>query len=114
MGGQYRPGAGSRGSVLVYYDLDATAEKNIKDKTKQINFEDERFQGKAGHPRLVIVKNNEPGAYGQGKLRQMITNMHLTAKGYATKKEVAKALGLTEMEVEAYKPGAGWGSSPRS
>jgi hypothetical protein len=104
----YRPGAAiSRNAWLVAYDLDKTAENNIKN-TRPIDFESADFQGEASHPVDVIVKENEPGAYGIGRMRQGITKMHTTAR-FATKKEVAQALGLKEREVaDGYRPGKNW------
>lgn len=104
----YRPGkAISANAFLVAYDFDKTAEINIK--TRQlINFESEDFKGEKHHPAHVIVKENEKGAYGIGRMRQGITQLHTTAR-YATKKEVAKALGLKEREVaDGYCPGNTW------
>jgi len=104
----YRPGqAISNNAWLVAYDLDATAESNIKSR-EHIDFEDESFKGEAKHPTKVIVKENEKGAYGIGRMRQGCTNMHVTAR-FAKKKEVAKALGLDEREVaDGFRPGSSW------
>lgn len=104
----YRPAARiSNGSILIAYDLDATATANILNRG-HIDFEDNGFNGEAQHPECIIVKNNEPGAYGLGSMRQRITNMHTTSR-YATKREVARALGLSEREVgAAYRPTTGW------
>ena len=104
----YRPGqAISSNAWLVAYDLDQTAETNIKTR-QHIDFESEGFGGEAAHPAHVIIKENEKGAYGIGRMRQGCTNFHVTAR-FATKKEVAKALGLKEMEVaEGYRPGSTW------
>lgn len=105
---EYRPGSGvTHGAVLVAYDLDKVAVTNVTTRG-HIDFEDEAFGGEAAHPDEIIVKHNERGAYGLGRRRQAITNMHTTAR-YATKKEVAKALKLNEKEVdEKYKPDGGW------
>ena len=74
-----------------------------------MDFENPEFGGENKHPWMIIVKNNEPGAYGIGRYRQATTNFH-TKSRYATKKEVAKALGVSEMEVgDAYRPAGGWG-----
>jgi hypothetical protein len=104
----YRPGAAiSRNAILLAYDLDDTAEINITTR-QHINFESQDFDGEAAHPAHVIVKANEPGAYGIGRQRQGATKFHTKVR-YATKKEVAKALGLKEIEVaDGYKPPGGW------
>ena len=44
----------------------------------------------------MIIKSNEKGAYGIGRMRQGCTNMHVKAR-FATKKEVAKALADPEL-----------------
>jgi hypothetical protein len=100
----YRPGNRiAKGSCLVAYELDDTATNNVKN-VLHIDFEDDDFKGEGKHPNNIIVKNNEPGAYGIGVLRQKITNYHVTTR-YATKKEVAKALGFSEKDdIDAYKP----------
>jgi len=99
----YRPGNRIvKDSCLIVYDLDPVATQNVKT-IMHIDFEDESFNGEGRHPTNVIVKENEPGAYGLGKMRQQITNKHTTTR-YATRKEVAKALGLKEREVDAYRP----------
>jgi hypothetical protein len=104
----YRPGkAISANALLVAYDFDKTAETNIRTR-QHIDFESEDFKGEKHHPAHVIVKENEKGAYGIGRMRQGITQLHATAR-YATKKEVAKALGLKEREVaDGYCPGNTW------
>lgn len=103
----YRPGAAiARGSYLLAYTVDDTASINIQTR-EHLDFEDPGFGGEAQHPTKVIVKNNETGAYGLGKIRQKLTNMHCVTT-YARKAEVASALELNIREVEAYKPPGGW------
>lgn len=108
LGQAYRPGAGiSRGSCLLAFDLDEVATLNVTTR-EHIDFEDDRFDGEGRHPRQIIVKHNEPGAYGLGTMRQRYTNFHTTT-GFATKREVASALGLNEREVsDNYRPPGGW------
>lgn len=106
----YRPGAAiSRDAWLIVYDMDETATLNVQNTDLQIDFESDQFRGEGKHQMHVIVKSNETGAYGIGYKRQLITDLH-TKTRYATKKEVAKALGLTEREVDdqKYKPTGGW------
>ncbi|EBA10537.1 hypothetical protein [Sagittula stellata] len=103
----YRPNM-VKGRILLAFDLTDPAATNITTK-KLLDFEDPEFGGENKHPWKIIVKNNEPGAYGIGRHRQATTNFH-TKSRYATKKEVAKALGVSEMEVgDAYRPAGGWG-----
>ena len=106
MAGHYRPGMAQRGYVLIAYELDETATYNIRN-VEHINFED-GFLGESKHPRNIIIKENEPGAYGVGQMRQHFTNPHVRTR-YATKKEVAKALNLNEMEIHrSHTPPGGW------
>lgn len=104
----YRPSAGiSHNAILIAYDLSDFANTNITTR-ELIDFEDDNFLGEGAHPRCVIYKNNEPGALGLGTMRQKLTNMH-TGTRYARKREVARALGLSEREVtDSYKPSTGW------
>lgn len=103
----YRPGrAMSDNGILLAYELDETATANIERQT--IDFESEYFKGEGKHPEHNIVKKNEVGAYGIGRRRQAPTNLHTKTK-YATKKEVASALGLSVLEVnKKYEPDGGW------
>ncbi|MEM5421991.1 hypothetical protein [Paraburkholderia ferrariae] len=104
----YRPGRAISGNAwLVAYDLDRTAESNIKTR-QHIDFESAGFRGEAAHPADVIIKENEKGAYGIGRMRQSTTKFHVTAR-FATKNEVASALGLDKKEVtDGYRPGRTW------
>ncbi|MEM5403205.1 hypothetical protein [Paraburkholderia unamae] len=104
----YRLGQAISGNAwLVAYDLDRTAETNIKNR-QHVDFESEDFRGEAAHPADIIVKENEKGAYGIGRMRQSTTKFHVTAR-FATKKEVARALRLKEVEVaDGYRPGRTW------
>lgn len=106
--GTYRPSNNiSHGAILIAYDLSDFASVNITTR-ELIDFEAANFEGEGAHPRAVIVKNNEPGAFGLGKMRQKITNFHATTR-YAKKTEVAKALGLKLIEVsDNYRPASGW------
>ena len=106
----YRPGRRTvKGRVLIAYELDGVATTNITTK-KLKNFEDDDFKGENGHPNQIIVKNNEPGAFGLGRGRQVFTNWHTTTR-YATKREVARALDVSLLAdvLEDYKPPGGWG-----
>ena len=99
----YRPGRRIvKGACLIVYDLDDIATENVKN-VGHINFESVHFKGEAQHPNYIIVKNNEPGAYGLGKSRQKPTNSHTTTR-YGTREEVARVLKLKEDEVDAYRP----------
>jgi len=106
----YRPGAGIvKGSYLLRYELSEVAETNIKT-IEHIDFESTDFEGESKHPRKIIYKANEVGAYGLGTLRQGITNMHVRTR-YASLRETASALNCKEREVDVakYRPRGGWG-----
>jgi len=109
LGGAYRPSAAiARNAYLLAYTLDDTATVNLETR-EHLDFEHPSFAGEGRHPTKVIVKNNEGGAYGLGKIRQRLTNLH-TVTTYARKSEVASALGLNIREVSdaAYRPPGGW------
>ncbi|MBV6868202.1 hypothetical protein ACDJ03_00735 [Xanthomonas axonopodis pv. nakataecorchori] len=109
-GQTYRPGqAIYKGAYLIAYTLDEVATNNITT-SYLINFESAEFEGEAAHPSHVIIKSNEPGALGIGKMRQRNTNTKTHVKtSYATKSEVAKALEKSELEVSVeFKPPTGW------
>lgn len=107
----YRPGRNiTRNAYLIAYDVDDLARSYIEEKG-HISFESDEFEGEGKHPRLIIVKNNEEGAYGLGRMRQGATNPHVKKTRLATKKEVAKALGLSVLEVsDDYRMGTTWPS----
>lgn len=109
-GQTYRPGAAIyKDAYLIAYDLDQIATVNITT-SYHINFEDASFLGESAHPGHVIVKSNERGAFGIGKMRQRNTNTKTHVKtAYATKAEVAKALEKNILEVsDSFKPPTGW------
>ncbi len=109
-GQSYRPGQNIyRNAWLLAFDIGANATKNMTTH-KLFDFEDDSFAGEAAHPDHNIVKENEPGAFGIGRNRQKTTNLprHTTTR-WATRDEVAKALGISKMEVEQkYRPGKSW------
>ena len=99
----YRPSSRVvRGRVLVGIELTPDGQ-GILDRAPRIDFEEPDFDGEAGHPTAVIVKKNEQGALGIGKdvLAQLQARKKVkkVKKAWiAEKKEVAKALGLSEIE----------------
>ncbi|WP_115527795.1 MULTISPECIES: hypothetical protein [Xanthomonas] len=110
-GQSYRPGqAIYRDAYLVAYELDEVATINITT-SHHINFESSNFAGEAAHSSEVIIKSNEPGAFGIGKMRQRNTNTKTHVRtSYATKREVARALQKSELEIpDSFKPPTGWG-----
>ncbi len=115
----YRPGETiTHGAVLIAYDLDDHAWINITTRDHQ-DFEKGGWLGETKHPRQIIVKSNEPGAYGIGWMRSANTFPHLKAVRYATLDETGKAIGLsateikmqrtdTKAKIHKYKPTGGW------
>lgn len=89
----YKPDANITNSrVLVAFDFGAMNQEVIELKENHIDFEKPEFLGEAKHPTMVIVKSNEPGAYGIGALvRGFLTIKTLRL---ATTAEVNKALGF--------------------
>jgi len=83
--------------VLVVFELSDVSANFIRNKTNQIDFEETSFKGEAKHPKKVIVKSNEKGAYGVGM--DLCTSLVITATRVATKKEYAKVLDLKEIEI---------------
>ncbi len=87
--------------TLVVFDFGEDGAETIKNKDNQIDFESGEFKGEAQHPDKVITKSNEQGAYGVGKT--IISRLKVVSTRLATKKEVARALSLNEMEVKEQK-----------
>jgi len=67
VGGKYDAGFASSRPWRV------NVEVLVNDATPLINFESDKFEGEAEHPSQVIIKENEPGAYGIG--RKMIDKL---------------------------------------
>jgi hypothetical protein len=90
----YVPSAGVHGDrVLVAIVLNQRGDSILADRSKWIRFPGVAFKGEAQHPDKVIVKSNEPGAYGVGQsmlkeLAKCIREVRL-----ANREEMAKALG---------------------
>ena len=100
---KYRPRSGVvKGRVLVGIELTPAGQRILNDAAR-IDFEEPDFDGEAGHPTEVIVKQNEEGALGIGKdlLKELQNKMKKA--WIAEKKEVAKALELKEIEDQVTK-----------
>lgn len=103
----YRPTM-TQNAFLIVFEFDEIATQKLLNPEGFKNFEDDDFKGEGAHDRQVIIKANEQGAYGMGVLRQHWSRWHIKAR-YATRKEVAKALGVREIEVsDSYRPGTVW------
>jgi hypothetical protein len=97
-GARYEAGSRlRRDRVLVAFDFGDMGEEVIKNRENWIDFEDANFEGEAEHPRQIIVKSNEPGAYGVGA--DILGHLYVKEARLATQKEVAKSLNLNEKEV---------------
>lgn len=97
-GAAYKAGANIRKErTLVAFDFGSAGDEVIKNVENHIDFESPEFKGEAAHPRQVIVKSNEPGAYGVGGM--IVGLIGVVNTRLATKKEVAKALDLNILEV---------------
>jgi len=93
-----------RGRTLVAFDFTDEGDTIIRHKDNAIYFgynKTPTMIGEAAHPNGVIWKSNEPDAYGIGCVIREWLSPRLERNGIrqATKKEVAKALGLREREV---------------
>ncbi len=70
----------------------------IKNKENFIDFESGKYKGETKHKCDVIVKSNEKGAYGIGAMIRGF--LQVNEIWLADKSEVAKALGLSKIEIE--------------
>jgi hypothetical protein len=94
MGGQWKPSVGiSSDRVLVAITFTDRGQQIIADQTKWIRFPGSAFLGEAQHPNGIIVKSNEPGAYGIGAAVLKELNGCIKETRLADLKEMAKALG---------------------
>ena len=94
MAGQWKPSAGISGDrVLVAIAFTDPGQQIIADQSKWIRFPGSAFIGEAQHPDGIIVKSNEPGAYGVGAAVLKELNRCIKETRLADLKEMAKALG---------------------
>lgn len=93
MSEQWKPSAGVSGDrVLVAITFADRGQQIIADQSKWIRFPGSAFLGEAQHPNGIIVKTNEPGAYGIGQTVLRELNGWIRETRLANLKEVAKAL----------------------
>jgi len=101
MGNQYKPTVGvSTDRVLVAIVFTGSGEQMVADQAKWIRFPGAAFLGEAQHPDGVIVKTNEPGAYGIGRNALRGLNGCISETRLANPREVAKALGKPTAHVQ--------------
>jgi len=94
MSGLWKPSSSiSSDRVLVAFTFTDLGQQLIVDQSKWIRFPGEAFLGEAQHPNGVIVKSNEPGAYGVGASVLKDLNICIKETRLADLREVAKALG---------------------
>jgi len=87
--------------ILIAYDISAQGEPLIERPQHWIRFPGPAFHGETQHPANVIVKDNEPGAFGVGAdilLRLLVKEIRL-----ATRREVANSLDIDPEDVEFRK-----------
>jgi hypothetical protein len=82
--------------ILLVFDIGEKLVSVIKNKDNQIDFESDKFKGETKHENQIIVKSNEKGAYGIGKMVRESLKVKISL---ASKEEVAAALGLKPIEV---------------
>ncbi|AKJ29129.1 hypothetical protein AAW51_2438 [Caldimonas brevitalea] len=88
----YRPGGGiSADRELVKISLTAEGEAILESPENHIDFEDEKFNGEAGHAMQIIVKSNEPGARGIGAGLLEFVNARVVKIEMATDADKRKA-----------------------
>jgi hypothetical protein len=94
MSDRWKPSAGISGDrVLVAITFTDRGRQIITDQAKWIRFPGAAFHGEAQHPNGIIVKSNEPGAYGIGQAVLRDLNTCIRETRLADLKELAKALG---------------------
>jgi hypothetical protein len=83
-----------RGRVLVVFVLSLAGEAILQDETTWIRYPDDpKFKGEAQHPDGIIVKTNEPGAYGIGRSVLQKLNQQIAETRLAGRQEMETVLG---------------------
>jgi len=101
MADRWKPSSGvSRDRVLVAIVFNEKGVALIRDQSKWIRFPGSAFLGDAQHPNAVIVKSNEPGAYGIGHALLGELNACIRDTRLADVREVAKSLGKSTTQVQ--------------
>jgi hypothetical protein len=103
MSGLYRPSDRiSADRILIAITFNHKGQAIIKDQSRWIRFPQPEFQGEAQHPNEIIVKSNEPGAYGIGRslLEALNTTACVNEVRLAGLEEVARAFGKKTWQVQ--------------
>jgi hypothetical protein len=91
---EYKPSAGIQADrVLVAFVCNAAGESMINDTSKHVDFLSTEYKGDTKHPDGIIIKPNEPGAYGVGQSLLKDLNGCIKEAKLADRKELSKALG---------------------
>lgn len=95
MADEWKPSAGVSGGerVLVAITFNEQGRQIIMDQSRWVRFPSPACRGEAQHPSQIIVKDNEPGAYGIGRDVLKTLNGCIKETRLAGLKEMAKALG---------------------
>jgi hypothetical protein len=95
MSGAWKPSTGISGDrVLVAMTFTNPGGLIVGDQTRWVRFPTPAFRGEAQHPSGIIVKSNEPGAYGIGcDVLKELNNGCVRETRLADLREMAKALG---------------------
>jgi hypothetical protein len=98
---RWKPSVGvSTDRVPVAVTFIDPGQQLIRDPSRWIRFPGSAFHGEAQHPDGVIVKTNEPGAYGIGHNALRDLNRCIKETRLADLREVAKALGKPTAHVQ--------------
>ena len=99
LGSQYRPGRRiAKDRILLCFDFGERGDTVVRNEANWIRFPSPQFLGETRHAGGVIVKDNEQGAYGIGSM--IFELLPAKAIRLAEKKEIAKALDLSLIEVD--------------
>jgi hypothetical protein len=79
--------------VLVAIIFNPGGDTILADSSKWIRFPGAKFKGEAQHPDGIIVKSNEPGAYGIGHVLLQELNKCIREIRLANRQELSRALG---------------------
>ena len=103
LSGEWKPSTGiSDDRVLVAITFTDTGARIIADKSRWIRFPTSAFLGEAKHPAGIVVKSNEPGAYGIGAdVLKALNNGCVQETRLADLREIAKALGKPTAHAQA-------------
>ncbi|HTZ71707.1 MAG TPA: hypothetical protein VMB71_13710 [Acetobacteraceae bacterium] len=95
----YRPGRRiARDRILLAFDFGPRGDAVVKNPDNWVHFPSAEFVGETKHPTKIIVKDNEPGAYGIGQV--IFEMLPAVSIRLATKQEIASSLDLRMIEID--------------